>query len=80
MERYVEATTFGPPSKPFRITEFLKEAIVFQCRNSWVLAALRGDTDGVQVDNDEGDFEPIPESLKHNIASECRCAWNPHRT
>jgi hypothetical protein len=74
MERYVEASTFGPPSKPFRINDFLKEAGVFQTRNSSVLTTLKGDSDAMQVDSGEGDFEPIPENLKTTIASECRCA------
>lgn len=75
MERYVEASTFGPPSKPFRIIDFLKEAGAFQSRNSSVLAALKNDSDAVRVDSDEGDFEPIPENLRTTIASECRCEW-----
>lgn len=74
MERFVEGSTFGPPSKPFRINDFLKEAGAVQSRNFSVLAALKGDADTMQIDNDEAEFEPIPDDLKATIASECRCA------
>jgi len=55
-------------------------SVQFQCRNSSVLAALRGDTDACKSTMTKEILSLSPESLKHTIASECRRTWNPYRT
>lgn len=78
MERLVEFSTFGPPSKRIRIAEFVTAAKESQQRVSSVLAALSGNA--MQLDNDDGDleadFEPIPNDLRPTIEAECR--WAPY--
>lgn len=75
MERFTEHQTFGPPSKPISIRQFLKDAQAITTRTESVLGDLRGGAPTVmQVDGDdeELEFEPIPADMKPTIEAECR--------
>lgn len=73
MQRFLEFSTFGPPSRVIRIPELLDAAKESQNRVSPVLDVLNGDAMPVDDENDlAADFEPIPADLKAIIEEECR--------
>lgn len=70
MDRFVESTTFGPPSEPISVRDFITAAAESHARVSDILAQLEGKS--MLVDEDDVEFEPIPEDLKSTIEAECR--------
>lgn len=73
MQRFLEFSTFGPPSQVIRIPEFLETAKKSQERVERVLDVLHGDAMPVDDENDlAADFEPIPADVKRIIEDECR--------
>jgi hypothetical protein len=70
MERWIDHASVPPASNLFRVREFLEYALVKTRKISNILDSFEQDT-GMVEDNDEV-FEPIPQTLKPIIESECR--------
>ena len=69
MEHWTENATFGPPSEPIRIQDFLDKSAEARKRISSIFEAF--EIALMNVDEDEDRFEPIPDELKPIIEAEC---------